>query len=120
MLIHLTNSKLFTHNPADRFAETYDIDPFWWYELWTRYVQLAYTVPELCEWMYVSTKVKIPRKTMYRWITRNEIYIRALSARKKGAKVVTTEFFTPFEEDVIREITKNLRNGTAKSSRIIV
>jgi hypothetical protein len=110
---------MFTVDPAERFAQEYDVKDDVWHELWRRYKLLAYTVPELCEYMEIKQKKKIGRKFMHRWITRNEIYIRAIPIVKKGVQTVDTVYFRELEKDVIDEITRNMRYRVSRSSRLM-
>ena len=120
MIIRLDKSKLFTEDPALRFAKAYDLDGQIWRELWRRYKLLEYTVPELCEYTLIKTGKVIHKKAMYRWIARGEIYVRAIPAIKRGATTVSTSFFEPYEEEVIREITKNMKGGLSESSYTLI
>ena len=93
MLIHLNKSKLFTEDPAIRFAKSYSLEEDTWKELWKRYKLMDYSVSDLCEYMKIKTGQEIIDMSMRRWLMRAEIYLRAKPFIEKGATTVTTEFF---------------------------
>lgn len=120
MIIHLMKSRMFTVDPADRFAGEYGVSPKVWKEMWRRYKLLEYTPPELAAYFHFTVGSRISTKAVNRWILRTEIYCRSQVVTQKGVRVVKSEYFKEFEEEVIKEITKHLRSGDAQSSRILV
>ena len=120
MLIYLNKSKLFTEDPAMRFAREYMTTEQMWNELWRRYKVLEYTVPELCEYMQIKTGSRFNERTMRRWVTRSELYHRAHPFVSRGVHTATTELFGEFEQDVINELMKHMKNDGAKSTFLIV
>lgn len=120
MLIYLTKSKLFTEDPAIRFIEERKTDKDIWNELWKRYKLLEYTDKDLCEYLEFKTGHKMLEKIMHRWMVRGEIYQRARPFIKQGVETVTTEFFEDYEQELIDELTRNLKYGTSETSRTIV
>lgn len=120
MIIHISKSKLFTIDPAKRFAKEYSCEPAIWEQLWRRYKLLEYDIEGLCGYFVIKTG-RVPSATaMRRWIVRAEIYHRAQEAREKGTRVVDSSFFGIFEVDVIKEATRHLKFGEAQDSRILL
>lgn len=126
MIINLTKSDLFTKDPDIRFALEYGLPRGLWNLLFNRAKYLEYSVNELCELYQIKTKSLLgepkvmPYTTMKRWIWRTEIYNRAIPFVKKGAETVVSEVFGEFEEELLKELGKHLRNGETKDSRILI
>jgi hypothetical protein len=120
MIIKLDSSKLFTVEPAKRFAKEFNVDEKVWIQCWLKYKLLDLNITELCEYVYIKTGRKPSYNSISRWIIRTEIFSRALEARKMGANTVVSTFFGIYEEDVINEISRNMKAGLAKNSRSLV
>lgn len=119
MLINLEQSKLFTVDPAVRFALIYEVHHKLWYELWRR-KELGYDLDGLCGYLLYKSDVRLERDTMRRWLFRTEIYYKARKVMKMGVRCVQSEYFEELEEDLVNELTRSMRSGVALDSRAIV
>lgn len=119
MLIKIKSSKLFTTNPARRFAKEHGVPEVIWLEIWKRYKLLDYTIADLAEYYHFKAGKPIKRDYIKRWIFLGEIYALSKPARDMGAEVINTEMFGDLEEKVIREVTRHLKYGQTKDSRIL-
>ncbi len=120
MIIKLTESTLFTVDPAIRFAREYDVSPMVWNELWKRYGLYEYDMAGLCGYFQYSTGKKPNAKSIKRWILRTELYCRANHVMRMGVRVVDSSYFGVFEEGLIKELTRNMRYSGKQDSRVIV
>lgn len=120
MIVHITKSKLFTIDPAIRFGREYGVEPQLWNEMWRRHTLLQYSTSELCEFFQFKVGKRPKAKSIKRWITRTEIYCLANHVGRMGVRVVQSEYFGKFEQDVIQELTKHMRFGGKQESRSIV
>lgn len=120
MLIHLTHSRLFTEDPATRFATVYGVERELWVEMWRRKQLLDYTLEDLCDYFELKTHRKLKHQSLRRWLFRAEIYSISAALMKRGVRVVQSEFFRKHEQAVLYEITKGIRSGEAKSTKSIV
>lgn len=119
MIIQLNQSKLFTTDPAKRFAWEHKVSEDIWRELWRRHKLLEYDTSELCELFYIKVGCSISRRVMNRWIFRGEIYMKARPMMDKGVQAVNSAFFGDLEQRVINEIMKHLKTGDSKNTRIM-
>lgn len=125
MIIHLNKSRLFTTDPDVRFSQENGVPLGVWNEMWRRYKILEYTPNELCEYFHIRVGKKPTNRQIKRWIWRAEVYSLVLSVsvdergRPTGASTVLSSFFGDYEEEVIREVTKHMRSGGKKSTRIL-
>lgn len=120
MIIKLSESKLFTHDPSLRFAREYGVTPKLWNELWKRYILLEYDMDGLCGYFQYKTNRRPNARSLKRWIVRTQIYCRAQEIILMGVRVVDSSFFGKFEQDVIDELTKSMRFSNKSNSRTIV
>lgn len=119
MIIKIQESKVFTVNPAKRFADVYKISGDIYDELWRRYRMLEYSIPELCELFYIKVGRPINKMSMDRWMFRGRIYTRAQEAIKKGALGVDSSFFGDLEERLVNELFDHVRDGFTSSIRVL-
>lgn len=120
MLIRLDTSKLFTQAPAIRFAKEYDVDPEVWNEMWRRHKILEYSLRDLCDFFFLRVGRKPNPKSINKWIVRTNIYFLAHSVSKRGVRVVDSEFFRKFEQDVLNEMSQNMRfKGTQENKMLL-
>lgn len=91
-LIDITNP-IFKQKPTIKFAETMGVSPLFWENMWIRYKYQGYSPRDLQEWFELKAGKHISRKTIYRWIVRQELYDDALKATQMGAHTVTIHFF---------------------------
>lgn len=120
MLIQLTKSKLFTVAPENRFAIEYRVHPDMWRELWKRHSYHDYSLSDLCDYFELKTKREISAQAMQRWLWRSYVYMKAHGAMKLGVEVVTSEFFGNFEQDVVKEVTKNLKSSVKQDTKVLI
>ena len=120
MIIHLLKSKLFTIDPAIRFANEYDVDVRLWNDVWRRHTLLGYSNSELCEFIHFKTGRKPKASSIRRWVIRTEIYCLANHAVRMGVRVVQSEYFGKFEQAVLDELMKNMRFSAKQDSRSLV
>jgi len=120
MLINLEQSKLFSVDPAQRFALIYKVNKRVWNEIWRRYSQLGYDNDGLCGYLLYKTGIRFEKETMDRWLFRSIIYSRAQLVMAMGVRAVQSEYFGELEDEIIKELTHSLKYGAAKDSRTIV
>lgn len=120
MIIHLTKSKLFTVDPADRFAGEHGVSPKVWKEMWRRYKLLEYKPHELASYYHFTVGSRISTKAVHRWIVRTEIYCMSEVVTQKGVRVVKSEYFKALEPEVVKEVTRNMKYSGTRESRILV
>ena len=120
MIIHINQSKLFTEDPAVRFGRYYCVDEGVWRDLLLRHKVKDYTIEDVCEFFHIRVGFGISPDAIRKWITRSDIYAKALPAIKKGATTVNSNYFDNLEKEVLYEITRHMRFGEAKDSRNII
>lgn len=134
MIIKLLESKLFTVDPAVRFAREYSVSPKIWNEIWKRYClkplldgvsfqendSEEFLISSICGYFTNKTGRKANTRSMKRWIVRTEIYCRAQHIIKMGVRVVDSSYFADFEDDLLEELTRSIRFNGKKDSRTIV
>ncbi len=120
MIIDLTISKIFTRNLDNRFAREYALPAGVWLEVWRRYKLLEYSNGDLRDFLFIKYARNLNTTSMSRWIIRGEIYSIANPLIKKGVKHVNTEIFGEYEEFLMNELVKPLRNGATRKSDSII
>ncbi len=120
MIIHLTKSKLFTVEPAKRFAKEFDVPEGIWIECWLKYKLLDLKTKELCDYIHIKTGRKPSHDSVKRWITRTEVYSQAREAFKMGATTVVSSFFNEYEDYVVNELLRNMKSSAKHKPRSIV
>ena len=120
MLIKIKHSQLFSTDPCKRFSKEYNVPETMWIELWKRHKLLDYTISDLVDYFNIKTGRRIKRRNVERWLFLGEIYVVTKPARDKGAEVISTEIFGVLEGRVIEEITRHLKSGSTKDSRLMV
>lgn len=120
MIINIKNSKIFTDDPAARFAREYSLPQESWNELWRRYKLLEYTNGDIKDFMFMKYARNLHPSTVYRWIVRGRVYEILYPHIKNGVIHVNTEIFGDLEEIVINELVKPLKNGASKESKAII
>ncbi len=119
MIIKLKESKLFTKDPAIRFADEYRISPEIYKELWRRYKLLEYSIPELCEVFYIKVGRPMKRKNMDEWMFRGNIYMLTYDKMKIGVEIVNSSFFGEYEQRVMKELLKHMKSGETRSVKTL-
>lgn len=120
MIIHITKSKLFTLDPAIRFSNRYRVKKKVFHELYRRYGLEQYDMDGLCGYFQYKTGRKPDKDVIKLWLMKTEIYGKAQHALRMGVRVVDSQFFGEYEEFVIKETTRHLRNGEAQNNRTLV
>lgn len=120
MIIHLQKSKLFTVEPAKRFAREFNVDDKLWLEIWLRYKLMDYNITELREYTHIKIGRRPSYKSIKRWIIRTEIYSMARDVLKLGGSTVTSSYFGKYEQEVINELTRGMRFSGTKKPRILL
>jgi len=120
MIIHLNKSKMFTTEPAKRFAKEFNVDENLWLQCWLKYKILDLNIMDLCEYIHLKTGRRPSYDSIRRWVIRTEIYSIAREAFKVGATTVTSSFFGVYEEYVVDELLRNMKSSANKGSRSIV
>jgi hypothetical protein len=120
MIIDLSKSKIFTLEPSVRFSKEYGLPKEVWNEVWRRYKFLNYSNGDIRDYLFIKYARNISYPAMGRWITRGEVYMIAQPFIKKGAVYVNSIAFCDYEEYVMNELTKPLKNGaTTKADSIL-
>ncbi|HNC32099.1 MAG TPA: hypothetical protein PKX08_18945 [Cyclobacteriaceae bacterium] len=109
MIIKINESKLFTVDPAIRFAIQYGVPQTLWKELWRRYKLLDYSIPELCEVYHIKVGKQIKRRKMDEWIFRGEVYMKTHDKIKMGVQAVNSSFFGELEQRVLNEVFRHTK-----------
>lgn len=120
MIIYITKSRLFTEDPASRFAREHGVDPRIWQEMWKRHRLLEYSLKDLADYFQIKTGRKANSRSIQRWLDRSYIYEIAHTKSLLGAQALTTEAFGEYAPIVVEEITKHLKTGGTKDNRSIV
>lgn len=120
MLIKLDKSKLFTIEPAIRFAKEFGVGEDIWIKCWLKYKVLGLSVPELCEYVHLKTGRKPSYNSINRWIVRTEIYSLAKEVTKQGVNTVRSEYFDIYEENVLKELVRNSNFSVKMENKNIV
>ena len=120
MIIKLFESKLFTEDPAVRFAKEYRVSPKVWNEIWKRHALLEYDLDGLCGYLQYKTGKKPKRRSIQRWLLKTEIYCRANHIMRMGQRVVDSQYFGSVEQSLLEELTRSMRFESTRESRTIV
>lgn len=120
MLIDLTKSTIFTKDPGIRFAKEHALDKSVWPEVWRRYKLLDYSNGDLRDYLFVKHGRNLAFNTMTRWLLCGEIYMRAKPFLDKGVTTVNTVIFRDLEQQVIDELTKQVRWGRSVKPKTII
>jgi hypothetical protein len=119
MLIKLHESKLFTIDPATRFAREYGVEPVIWNEVWKRYLA-EYDLEALAGYVLYKTGRHIKTRQLKRWLVMTEIHCRANHIMLMGIRVVQSEYFGQYEQQMLEEVLRNMKYSGSKESRTIV
>lgn len=119
MILNLSKSKLFTVDPARRFAVAHKVSKDLWPELWRRYKFYDYSTNEMCEIFYIKVGRPISKRVMKRWIFRMDVYLKTKPVLDKGARAVDSSFFGPMEQQVVEELLKHIKSGSIKNTKIL-
>ena len=120
MLLNITKSTIFKLDPSIRFSKEYGLPKDVWFEVWRRYKLLEYSNGDLRDYIFIKYARNLQHATMYRWLARGEIYMITKPLIEKGVVHVNSSIFKEYEEYVMNEITKPLRNGAIGKSESIL
>lgn len=120
MIIDISKSKLFTLEPSTRFSKEYGLPKDAWAEIWRRYKMLEYSNGDLRDYLFLKYARNISYPAMGRWITRGEVYIISKPLLAKGVIHVNSSIFGNYEEYVMNELVKPLKNGATKKAESIL
>ena len=120
MIIYITKSKLFTEDPAIRFAEQYHVKPKLFHELFRRYTLGNYDSDALCGYFQYKTGKKLHKKALSRWIFRGKVYNKSKPVVSMGVQAVSSSFFGPLETELVNELVKNMVFNGKKDARSVV
>ena len=120
MIINIRKSKIFTLDPSIRFSKEYGLPKDVWQEVWRRYKLLDYSNGDLRDYLFLKYARNLSFPAMGRWINRGEIYMITNPLIKEGVEHVNSSIFGNYEEYVMNELVKPLKNGaTTKAESII-
>lgn len=120
MLLNITKSKIFTLDPSVRFAKEYGLPKEAWSEVWRRYKLLDYSNGDIRDFLFLKYARNIGHPAMSRWIYRGEIYIITKPLIEKGVQHVNSSIFGRYEEYVMNELVKPLKNGAIGKAESII
>lgn len=119
MILKLRESKLFTEDPALRFADAYHVTENIYRELWRRHRDLEYSISELCEFFYIRVGMPIKKKKMDEWMFMGRVYMKVERIMEKGALSVDSSFFGELEERLLNKLSRHMRQGVTFSMRTL-
>lgn len=111
MIISIRKSKLFTHDPAMRFAREHGLPKDAWHEVWRRYKLLEYSNGDLRDYLFVKYARSLSYNGMNRWIARGHVHAITSPLIDKGVVHVNSSIFREYEDFVMNELVKPLKNG---------
>lgn len=120
MIIDLTKSKIFTLDPATRFGKEYGLPREVWPEIWRRYKLLEYSNGDMRDYIFLKHARNLNYMSMKRWICRGEVYLITNPLLKRGVVHVNSAIFGDYEEYVMNELVKPLKNGAVGKAESII
>lgn len=120
MILNIRKSKIFTVDPAMRFAKEYGLPREVWNEIWRRYKHLEYSNGDIRDYLFLKYARSISYPAMGRWITRGEVYLITKPLIEKGVVHVNSVIFKDYEEYVMNELVKPLKNGAMNKADSIL
>lgn len=120
MIINIQKSKIFTVDPSSRFSKEYGLPREAWAEVWRRYKMLEYSNGDIRDYIFLKYARNLNWVSMDRWIRRGEIYIITRPLIEKGVIHVNSVIFGQYEEYVMNELVKPLKNGAVSKSESII
>jgi hypothetical protein len=120
MILNITKSKIFKVDPSIRFSKEYGLPNDVWAEVWRRYKLLGYSNGDLRDYLFLKYARNISFDAMRRWIYRGELYMISKPLLKEGVKCVNSHIFGDWEEYVMNELTKPLKNGAINKAESII
>ena len=120
MIIDIRNSQIFTIDPSIRFSKEYGLPLTAWVEVWRRYKLLDYSNGDLRDYLFIKYARNLNYMTMKRWIQRGEVYSITCPLLKEGVIHVNSQIFKDYEEYVMNELVKPLKNGATNKAKAII
>ena len=120
MIIDISKSKIFTSSPDIRFSKEYALPRGCWDKAWLRYKAKGYTGDDLRAFIFISFGRRLTASAILRWVLRSEIYSIANPLRKMGVTHVNTIIFNSYEDYVLNELVKPLKNGAKRNPKSII
>lgn len=93
---------IFTSDPDEVFARSMKVPIGFWNDLYQRHKFWGYEQDQMIEWFEFKQHRPISRKTIYRWIIRQELYNDAQRAIKEGSYLVTVSYFSRNQQYVVK------------------
>jgi len=120
MVINITKSKIFKLDPSIRFSKEYGLPKEVWNEVWRRYKLLDYSNGDIRDYLFIKYARNLSFMSMSRWISRGEIYMITKPLIEKGVQHVNSSIFGNYEEYVMNELVKPLKNGAIRQAESII
>jgi hypothetical protein len=120
MLIDIQKSKIFTQDPAIRFSKEYGLTDKVWNEIWRRYKFLDYSNGDIRDYLFIKYARNLNYTSMKRWISRGEVYMITNPLIKKGVVHVNSCIFGEYEEYVMNELVRPLKDGATNKAESII
>jgi len=93
---------IFTIEPDTIFSKSMKVPQGFWIDLYRRHKAWDYSHDDMQEWFNFKTNKQISKKTLYRWIIRQEVYNEAQRAIGKGSYLVNANFFGKNKDFVVK------------------
>ncbi len=120
MIIDITKSRIFKIDPSIRFSTEYNLPKGVWAEVWRRYKFLDYSNGEIRDYIFIKYARNLNFMSMKRWLCRGEVYMITRPLIQKGVQHVNSRIFGEYEEYVINELVRPLKDGaTTKAESVI-
>jgi len=120
MIINIRTSKIFTVDPSIRFSKEYGLSKDVWPEIWRRYKLLEYSNGDIRDYLFLKYGRNVSWDSMRRWLHRGEVYAITKSLIPKGVVHVNSNIFKEYEEYVMNELVKPLKNGASRKAKSII
>ena len=120
MIVNITKSKIFSLEPSLRFSKEYGLPTDVWAEVWRRYKLLDYSNGDLRDYLFLKYARNLNYMSMKRWICRGEVYLITNPLIKKSVQHVNSQICGDYEEYVMNESVKPLKNGATKQAESII
>ena len=120
MILDITISKIFKLDPSIRFSKEYGLPKDVWHEVWRRYKLLDYSNGDIRDYLFLKYARNISWTAMTRWLNRGEVYMITKPLITKGVQNVNSCIFNDYEEFVMNELVKPLKNGASNKAESII
>lgn len=120
MILDISKSRIFKIDPSIRFAKEYGLSKDVWHEVWRRYKLLDYSNGDIRDYLFLKYARNISFPAMGRWLARGEIYMITKPLITQGVKHVNSRIFGEYEEYVMNELVRPLKNGATHKAESII